>query len=187
MREWTPHRVPGSGFLGPEERILPGGVEGGGLSSPAHPATVDDLTRSLERFRSLSREMRLQALLGYARRFPALPAELEEARDQGLNRVEECQTPLFLWVGIENGGVRIHADAPREAPMVRGFMGFLMDQVNGAPPEAVDALPADLLERMGLAEVLGVTRARGLGAVLERVRRDVRRAREGQGGSGAPP
>jgi cysteine desulfuration protein SufE len=141
---------------------------------------MTDLERSLERFRTLSREMRLQMLLSHARRFPDLPEELREARDAGLNRVEECQTPLFLWVGLEDGRVKIHADAPREAPTVRGFMGFLMEQVNGAAPEEVQALPADLLDRMGLGEVLGVTRTRGLSAVLERLRNDVGRARAGR-------
>jgi cysteine desulfuration protein SufE len=137
---------------------------------------MTDLEHALARFRTLTPEMRLQLLLQYAKRFPELPEALREARDAGLNRVEECQSPLFLWVAVEDGAVRIHADAPREAPTVRGFMGFLMEQVNGASPEEVEALPTDLLDRMGLGEVLGVTRTRGLGAVLQRLRTDVRRA-----------
>ncbi len=148
---------------------------------------MTDLEHALARFRTLNREMRLQLLLQYAKRFPALPEALREARDAGMNRVEECQTPLFLWVGVEDGVVRIHADAPREAPTVRGFMGFLMEQVNGASPEAVEGLPADLLERMGLAEVLGITRTRGLGAVLHRLRKDVARAAAGSPASVTPP
>jgi cysteine desulfuration protein SufE len=137
---------------------------------------MTDLERSLARFRTLTREMRLQLLLQYAKRFPELPEALHEARDAGLNRVEECQSPLFLWVGVEDGAVHIHADAPREAPTVRGFMGFLMEQVNGASPGEVEALPMDLLDRMGLGEILGVTRTRGLSAVLQRLKTDVRRA-----------
>ena len=73
------------------------------------------LEQKVERFRALPRELRLQALLGFAKRFPELPEELREARDRGLGRVEECQTPLYLWIGVEDGRVRIHADAPREA------------------------------------------------------------------------
>jgi cysteine desulfuration protein SufE len=134
------------------------------------------LDQSLERFRMLDREMRLQLLLRYAKRFPDLPRELEEARDAGLNRVAECQTPLFLWVAVEDGGVRIHSYAPPEAPTVRGFMGFLMEQLEGAPVNEVVELPRDLLERMGLGEILGVTRTRGLASVLDRIRRDAARA-----------
>jgi cysteine desulfuration protein SufE len=148
---------------------------------------MTDLEHTLARFRTLNREMRLELLLQYAKRFPELPDALREARDAGLNRVEECQTPLFLWVGVEDGAVRIHADAPREAPTVRGFMGFLMEQVDGASPEEVEGLPEDLLERMGLAEILGVTRTRGLGAVLHRLRGDVRRASAGRPSQATPP
>ena len=135
-----------------------------------------DLDRKLERFRSLGREMRLQMLLQYAKKFPELPEELRAARDEGLNRVEECQTPLFLWVAVEDGRVRIHADAPSEAPTVRGFMSFLMEVLDGVAPEEVEALPPDLLERMGLTEALGMVRIRGLGSVVERIKRDVARA-----------
>lgn len=135
------------------------------------------LDDKLLRFKSLGREMRMQLLLRYAKKFPDLPEELREARDEGLGRVDECQTPLFLWVAVDEAGkVVIHADAPREAPTVRGFVGFLMDVLNGQPASAVSALPDDLMERMGLDEVLGAMRTRGLGAVLHRVKRDVARA-----------
>jgi cysteine desulfuration protein SufE len=139
---------------------------------------MKDLESSLLRFRSLSREMRLQLLLQYAKRLPELPAELCEARDAGLNRVEECQSPLYLWVGVEGGRVWIHADAPREAPTVRGFMAFLIEHLNGALPKAVEGLPSDLLDQMGLGEILGVARTQGLGGVLFRLRRGGRRAQE---------
>lgn len=137
-------------------------------------STIDE---KLLRFKGLGREMRMQLLLNYAKNFPELPEELREARDEGLGRVEECQTPLFLWVSVDDDGlVRIHADAPREAPTVRGFVGFLMDVLGGRPASAVAELPDDLLERMGLDEVLGVMRTRGLGAVLHRLKRGVERA-----------
>jgi cysteine desulfuration protein SufE len=134
--------------------------------------------QKVQRFSRLSRELRLQALLGHAKRFPELPPELVEARDRGLGRVEECQTPLFLWVGLEHGRLRIHADAPREAPTVRGFVGFLVEALDGTDPAAAAELPEDLMERMGLADVLGVVRTRGLGAVLRRIRREAIRVRE---------
>lgn len=134
------------------------------------------LEKSLQRFRSATREMRMQLLLQYAKRFPELPEELREARDAGLNRVQECQTPLFLWVSVLEGKVTLLADAPRDAPTVRGFMGFLMESLNGASPEEVIRLPDDLLEEMGIGEVLGVMRTQGLGSVIRRVKKDVARA-----------
>lgn len=135
-----------------------------------------NLEKSLQRFRSLGREMRLQLLLQYARRFPELPPDLREAREAGLNRVPECQTPLFLWVSVRDGAVEILADAPENAPTVRGFVGFLMETLNGEPAEEVSKLPDDLLDQMGLGEVLGVVRTQGLRSVIQRVKKDVARA-----------
>lgn len=133
------------------------------------------------RFRALPRELRLQALLGQARRFPELPPELRKARDRGLGRVDECQTPLYLWIGVKHGRVHIHADVPREAPTIRGFVGFLIEVLDGAEPVVVAGIPEDLMERMGLSEVLGVQRSRGLGSVIRRIRRDVARVTDGDG------
>ncbi|MSR36955.1 MAG: SufE family protein [Gemmatimonadetes bacterium] len=138
------------------------------------------LERKAQRFRALPPEMRLQALLAHAKRFPELPEDLREARDRGLGRVEECQTPLFLWVGVEDGKVRIHADAPREAPTVRGFVGFLVEALNGSEAASIGEVREDLLDQMGLSEVLGPQRTRGLGSVIRRIRRDVARATEGE-------
>jgi cysteine desulfuration protein SufE len=121
--------------------------------------------------------MRMQLLLQYAKRFPELPPDLQEARDAGLNRVQECQTPVFLWVSVREGKVTLLADAPRDAPTVRGFMGFLMEAIDGATAEEVSRLPDDLLDQMGIGEVLGVMRTQGLGSVIRRVKRDVARAR----------
>ena len=135
------------------------------------------LDEKLLRFKMLNREMRLQLLLRYSKSFPELPEWLREVRDEGLGRIEECQTPLFLWVSVNDDGIlQIHADAPPEAPTVRGFVGFLMDVLNGQPASAVAELPNDLMERMGLDEILGVTRTRGLGAVLYKVKKDAERA-----------
>ncbi len=137
---------------------------------------MTEIESKLEKMRELPREMRLQMLLRYSKKFPELPEELREARDAGLGRVEECQTPLYLWVAVEDGKVKLHADAPPEAPTVRGFVGFLMEALEGATPEDVAALPGDLLERMGLREVLGMMRTNGLSSVLVRIKRDVARA-----------
>ena len=136
---------------------------------------MTSLEKSLRRFQSLNREMRLQLLIQYAKKFPELPAELAEARDAGMGRIKECQTPLFLWVAVKDGAVTLHADVPRDAPTVRGFMGFLMEVLNGATPQEVAELPGDLLEQMGIGEVLGMMRTQGLGSVIHRVKTDVAR------------
>ena len=134
-------------------------------------ARLDTIIR---RFQQADRDTRLEALLDYARKLPPLPARHEEARAAGLNRVHECQTPVFLWV--ESGEkpedvVEIHADVPRESPTVRGFVSLLIQGLQGMTRAEVAALPGDLLDQLRLTETIGMNRTQGLSAIVTRIRR----------------
>jgi cysteine desulfuration protein SufE len=133
----------------------------------------------IARFKAADRNTRLETLLDYARKLPPLPPELELLKERGVNRVPECQTPVFLWVGIEDGRVRLHADVPRESPTVRGFLSLLVKALDGGPSEAVANVPDDLLDQLALSETLGMTRTQGLGAILARVKRSAAAATSG--------
>lgn len=132
------------------------------------PATLDKI---ISRFQSADKQTRLELLLDYSKKLPPLPERFQLARDQGLNQVPECQSPVFLFLEKEGAGLVLHADAPREAPTVRGFVALLARGIHGAPPAEAAALPSDLLERLGLAEALGMTRMHGLTAMIGRVKR----------------
>jgi cysteine desulfuration protein SufE len=54
---------------------------------------------------------------------------------------------------------------------VKGFVAILAEAVNGRPVDEAQMLPDDMLERMGLADVLGMMRSRGLRAIVARVKR----------------
>ena len=128
----------------------------------------------IRRFQQADRETRLETLLDYAKKLPPLPARHEEARAAGLNRVHECQTPVFLWV--ESGEspddvVEIHADVSRESPTVRGFVSLLIQGLQGMTRAEVAALPGDLLDQLRLAETIGMSRTQGLSAIVTRIRR----------------
>jgi cysteine desulfuration protein SufE len=128
----------------------------------------------IRRFQQADRDTRLETLLDYARKLPPLPARHEEARTAGVNRVHECQTPVFLWIeaGPEPGDVvEIHADVPRESPTVRGFVSLLIHGLQGMTRAEVAALPGDLLDQLRLAETIGMNRTQGLSAIVTRVRR----------------
>ena len=131
----------------------------------------------IPRFKAADRSTRLETLLDYSRRLPPLPERLEAEKDRGEHRVHECQTPVFLWVELEDGKVHIHADVPRESPTVRGFISLLARTLEGAAPEDVAKIPDDLLDQLGLSETLGMTRTQGLTAILNRIKRSVATAR----------
>jgi len=127
----------------------------------------------IPRFQAADRQTRLETLLDYSKKLAPLPQRYEAEKQLGHNRVDECQTPVFLWVEIDDGRVHIHADVPRESPTVRGFISLLARTLDNETPEAVAQLPLDLLDQLGLSETLGMTRTQGLTAILHRIKRSV--------------
>jgi cysteine desulfuration protein SufE len=127
----------------------------------------------IPRFKTADRQTRLETLLDYSKKLPPLPQRLEAQKGLGNNRIEECQTEVHLWVEVDQSGVHIHADVPREAPTVRGFVSLLARTLEGASPDAVAHIPLDLLDQLGLSETLGMTRTQGLTAILHRIKKSV--------------
>ncbi len=127
----------------------------------------------VEEFAELEPRERLELLLEFAEKLPPLPPEYEAQRDAGLNRVHECQTPVFLWTTIDDGKVHIIADVAPEAPTVKGFVSILAEIFSGAEPDEVLATRPDLVQRFGLTEALGMVRMRGLQAIAHHIRQRV--------------
>lgn len=130
--------------------------------------TLDQVVR---RFQAADRQLRLETLLDYARKLPPLPERFQTEQAHGLARVHECQSPVFLWVEREDDSVRIYADAPPEAPTVRGFISLLIATLDGRPADEIRRVPDDLLDRLGLTDAIGMTRTQGLNGVLWRLKR----------------
>ena len=115
---------------------------------------------------------RREILLEFVKKLPPLPERLSEFKDEA-HRVPECQSPVFLFVELEGDRVRLHADAPIEAPTVRAFVAILVQGLDGASYEDVLKVPGDLLQRSGLINILGMLRLNGLTGVLNRLKRAV--------------
>lgn len=143
-----------------------------------HPTTLTTdnprLDEVIADFADVPKSLRLEALLDYSRRVPALPAELAGNHDL-MEKVEECQTPFYLFSQLaDDGTIILHFDAPPEAPTTRGFAGILWEALNGAALHQVLATPDDFYVRLGLAELISPLRLRGMSAILSRVKRQAR-------------
>lgn len=123
-----------------------------------------------EAFQSVDVETRMQLLLDYARKLPKLPDRLAAERDAGMNRVHECQTPVYLWLEEEDGRLRIFVDVAQEAPTVAGILGILVSAYDGAPLTEATTAPTDVLRRLGLAEAIRMNRVVGVSAMVGRIR-----------------
>ena len=135
-----------------------------------------ELQRIVDLFAGAPKDLRLEALLEYSRKVPPLPAGLAGHRE-AMEQVTECQTPFFLATDVDGEG-RVHVwfDCPPSAPTTRGFAGVLAEGLEGATVEEVLDTPDDFYTRMGLAEAISSLRLRGMGAILHRLKRQVREA-----------
>jgi cysteine desulfuration protein SufE len=136
------------------------------------PTSLDTIVADLS---GCDRQERIDLLLDFAKALPPLPDRLIAHKDAS-HRVEECQSPVYLFVEFNGEKVLLHADAPIEAPTVRGFVSLLVEGLNGATVDEVLQVPANLVERSGLGEILGMLRVRGLTGVLRRLKAEVTRA-----------
>ncbi len=136
------------------------------------PAALDEI---IEELRGADRQERIELLIDMAKRLPPLPDRLAHFKDEA-HRVPECQSPVFLIVERDGDRVRLYADAPIEAPTVRGFVAILVEGLDHATVEEIVTLPSDLVERTGMPEILGMLRVRGLHGILSRLKWMVSRA-----------
>jgi len=145
-----------------------------------------DLPESLEAiaqdFAALSARDRLVLLLDFSDDLPELP-ERYQGHAELLERVDECQSPLFLVVEVDgaqdaapsqDATVRLFFQAPPEAPTTRGFAGILHEGLDGLTVGEVLAVPDDAPYRFGLGDAVSPLRLRGMVAMLSRIKRQIR-------------
>jgi cysteine desulfuration protein SufE len=136
-------------------------------------AVPDKLAQIVSLFAAVPKTVKLQALLDYSRRLPELPVELADSGR--FERVEECQSPLFLRADIgPDGVVKLWFDAPAEAPTTRGFAGILAEGLEGSTVDEILELPDDFYVELGLDEVVSPLRMRGMGSMVFRIKRQLR-------------
>lgn len=133
----------------------------------------DKLQGIVNLFRSAPKPLRLQALLEYSKKLPALPEKYAE-HPEFMQAVPECTSPFFLVTERdEAGGVQMFFKVPEEAPTVRGYAGILNEALSGESPETILSVPDQFYMDMGLSELITPMRLRGMGAILMRLKRDV--------------
>lgn len=146
------------------------------MSDAPLPAALAEIA---EDFSSASNPMKLDLLLEFSEELPALPDRYVGQLDK-LERVDECQSPLFLTVEVDDGErledrpVHLFFDAPPEAPTTRGFAGILREGLDGLSAAQILDVPDDAPMRFGLAEAVSPLRIRGMVAMLARIKRQVR-------------
>lgn len=133
----------------------------------------DSLAQIRDDFLELEQHERLLLLLEFANELSELPPQYLDHPDL-LERVEECQSPVYIFVEVENNIVQLFATAPKEAPTTRGFASILVQGLNGLTVEEVLDVPDFYPQDLGLTEAVSPLRIRGMTAMLGRAKRQVR-------------
>lgn len=137
-------------------------------------ALTGTLAEIRDDFQALEQNDRLQLLLEFSDELPELPERYRDHPDL-LERVEECQAPVFIFVEVDDENVvHLYATAPKEAPTTRGFASILVQGLAGLTAEEVLAVPDDFPNTLGLTQAVSPLRIRGMSALLGRTKRQVR-------------
>lgn len=129
-------------------------------------AVVDD-------FQSLTGNDRLQMLLEYADALPELDSRFGE-HPELLERVEECQAPVFIAVEGNSEKIDLFFSAPKEAPTTRGFASALNTALNGLTAAEILSVSDDFPTELGLDQLISPLRVRGMRGMLARIKRKTR-------------
>lgn len=135
------------------------------------PAALEEIRAD---FLDLELADRLQLLLEFSGELPELPERYRDHPDL-LERVVECQSPVFLFVEIGTDSVvRLFVTAPLQSPTTRGFASVLVQGLTGLTVDEVLAVPDDYPNTIGLTEAVSPLRIRGMTALLARIKRQIR-------------
>ena len=133
----------------------------------------DSLAEIRDDFLSFTEKERLLLLLEFSNELPQLPERYSE-HPELLERVEECQSPVYLFVEVSSEGrVDVHATAPAEAPTTRGFASILAQGLSGLSSAQVLAVPDDYPLQLGLTAAVSPLRLNGMSGMLWRIKRQV--------------
>lgn len=144
-----------------------------GMSTTHVPDTLAEIR---DEFLELSESERLQLLLEYSYELPAVSEEVASHPEMG-ERVAECQSPVYIFVEVNDDIVTMHATAPPEAPTTRGFASILVQGISGLSADDVLSIPNDFPQTIGLTRAVSPLRIGGMTGMLMRVKRQVTQKR----------
>lgn len=124
----------------------------------------------IEDFSLVPDSEKLQLLLEYSEALPELDSRFGE-NPELMERVEECQSPVFIAVEGDPERVNLFFSAPREAPTTRGFASVLNAALNGQSAQDILELPDDFPTALGLDALISPLRVRGMRGMLSRIKR----------------
>ena len=137
-------------------------------------STTPGAQEIISAFAEVPQNLKLELLLEYSENLPALP-ERYKNHPELLERVEECQSPVYLFVELdEQNMVNIFLTAPDEAPTTKGFASLLQLALDQQPADKVLNFDDSFVDALGITDLVSPLRIRGLQGMLMRIKRQVK-------------
>lgn len=133
------------------------------------------IARAISRFKAMSREEKMQALVHYSKKLEPLPDRFQNIERANF-AVPECQTRVDLFPEYHDGKMHFYADLNiRQSPTIAAFLAILFSAINEQPPETTLAIPSDFVHQ--IMEGIGLSgREVGLNAMVARIKRHAQSA-----------
>ncbi|MFT4244911.1 MAG: SufE family protein [Micrococcaceae bacterium] len=129
----------------------------------------EPLQEIIEDFQGATNQEKLELLLELSDELPDLPKRFSDQKN--MERVVECQSPLFLAIEKDNDIINIFFSAPPEAPTTRGFASILNQGVNHLPVDVLLSIDENIPDLLGLKKAISPLRLRGMSAMITRIKR----------------
>lgn len=137
-------------------------------------STTSEAQEIIAAFAEVPQNLKLELLLEYSEALPSLP-ERYQNHPELLERVEECQSPVYLFVELDDSKtVNIFLTAPDEAPTTKGFASILQLALDNQKAETVLAFEDSFVDALGITDLVSPLRIIGLQGMLMRIKRQVK-------------
>ena len=114
------------------------------------------LAKIVERFKKRPNpKQKYEQLLWYGKKLPVMPEEDKVTE----NRVQGCVSKVYITATQEDGKILYQGDS--DAQLVKGLVAFLIEGLNGLPPEEIIKVEPTFIEETGLQVSLTPSRANG--------------------------
>ena len=126
----------------------------------------------IDTFKEVPDSSKLELLLEFADELPELPERYKD-HPELLERVEECQSPVYLFVEVDEL-VHVYLTAPKEAPTTRAFASILSSALDGQAVDTVLNFDQSFIGELGLAKLVSPLRINGMNGMLQRIKRQTK-------------
>ncbi len=125
---------------------------------------IDIQNQLVKEFEELeSWEDKYSKIIKFGRELSPMEDELKIEK----NKIEGCQSQVWMHAEYDNGKMIIEADS--DAMIVKGLIALLVKVYSGHEPNEIISSPPEFLQKIGIDNHLSPTRKNGLGAMLKQI------------------